>query len=111
LDGRATGRDDVRDTNVRVGDLVTRNAARSPHATAVIDEQSSISWRELDAAANRLGSGLLHLGVQRGSRVATVLRNSTAAVEILFGLAKAGLVAVPINFGLTNSEISFLIAD
>ena len=101
----------MRDTNVRVGDLVTRNAARSPHATAVIDEQSSISWRELDAAANRLGSGLLHLGVHRGSRVATVLRNSTAAVEILFGLAKAGLVAVPINFGLTNSEISFLIAD
>ncbi|HEY8458702.1 MAG TPA: AMP-binding protein [Actinopolymorphaceae bacterium] len=97
--------------NLRVGDLVARNAARTPHAPAVIDGTSSTSWHQLDQAANRLASGLLGLGLRRGDRVATVMRNGTPAVEMLFAVAKAGFVGVPINHGLTVSEVEFLLRD
>lgn len=96
---------------LRVGDLVARNAARTPHAPAVIDQTSSTSWHQLERAANRLASGLLGLGLRRGDRVATVMRNSTPAVEMLFAVAKAGFVGVPINHNLTVAEVEVLLRD
>ncbi|GIH13910.1 class I adenylate-forming enzyme family protein [Rugosimonospora africana] len=98
-------------SNLRVGDLVVRNAARMPDAVAVIDPGGTLSWRQLDRGANRLASGLLAAGLSRGDRVATVIHNSAAAVEMLFALAKAGLIGVPINYGLTLSEVRQLLAD
>jgi acyl-CoA synthetase (AMP-forming)/AMP-acid ligase II len=98
-------------TNLRVGDLVARNAERIPGAPAVIDATTTVTWRQLDRDASRLASGLLAAGVSRGDRVATVIRNSAAAVEMLFALAKAGLIGVPINYGLTLPEIRQLLSD
>ena len=98
-------------TNLRVGDLVARNAGRAPRTAAVIDATGSVTWGDLDRGANRLASGLLALGLSPGDRVATVVRNSAGAVETLFALAKAGLVGVPINYGLTGPEIRQLLTD
>jgi acyl-CoA synthetase (AMP-forming)/AMP-acid ligase II len=98
-------------TNLRVGDLLARNAGRMPGAPAVIESSGALTWRELELGANRLASGLHALGLARGDRVATVIRNGAAAVEMLFALARAGLVGVPINYGLTVAEIRQLLTD
>ena len=96
---------------LRVGDIVTHNARHSPDAAALIEGDRIISWRELDLNTNRVANGLASLGLKKGTRVATVIRNGTAAVEMIFALAKGGVLAVPINYGLTPAEVAVLLDD
>ena len=49
--------------HLRVGDIVTHNAQRSPDAAALIEDDRVISWRELDLGTNRLANGLASLGL------------------------------------------------
>jgi acyl-CoA synthetase (AMP-forming)/AMP-acid ligase II len=97
--------------NLRVGDLVVRNAGLSPDAAALIEGPHTVSWRELDERTNRIASALVHAGLATNDRVATIIRNGTGAVEMLFSLAMAGLLAVPVNYGLTPAEIKVLLDD
>ncbi len=59
--------------------------------------------------ACRLGNALL--GLSTGDRVAIPAHNRLEWVEICLAAAKAGLVAVPINFRLTAPEVAFIISD
>jgi acyl-CoA synthetase (AMP-forming)/AMP-acid ligase II len=98
--------------DLRIGDLVVRNARLRPAAAALIEPRRRIvSWADLDAATDGLAGGLCALGLRRGDRVATILRNGVASVEALYGLARAGLLAVPINYGLTPGEVGVIMAD
>lgn len=97
--------------SMRVGDVVTRNAERSPSGPALFFEGSVLTWSDLNTKVNRLASGLAAMGVRRGQRVAAIMRNGPTAVEFLFAAGKAGLIGVPINYGLTDSEIDVLIKD
>ncbi|WP_246791794.1 AMP-binding protein [Burkholderia perseverans] len=96
---------------LRIGDIVTHNARHSPDATALFEGDQRIGWRDLDLSTNRLANALASLGLVRGTRVATVIRNGAAAVEMIFALAKGGVLAVPINYGLTPGEIAVLFED
>ncbi len=55
------------------------------------------AWHE---RATRLANGLLALGLDKGDRVAVLAYNCVEWMEIYVALARAGLVAVPINFRL-----------
>ena len=51
-------------------DLVRRGAARFPDRTAVLFEDRSLTYREVDEAANRFAQVLIGQGVSPGDRVA-----------------------------------------
>jgi acyl-CoA synthetase (AMP-forming)/AMP-acid ligase II len=97
--------------NRRVGDLVIRIAKLSPNAAALMEGAHVVSWRELDQSTNRIANALSKVGLKKNDRVATVIRHGSGAVEMLFSLAKAGLLAVPVNYGLTPAEIKVLLDD
>ena len=65
----------------------------------------------MDAICNRLGRGLLGLGVRKGDRVAVLSRNSHAFAALRFALARIGAVLVPINFMLKADEIDFILPN
>src|SRR5512143_2423703 len=92
-----------------IGDLLRRSARREPNKSAVICGGVSWSFAELDAICNRLGRGLLGLGVGKGDRVAVLSRNSHAFAALRFALARIGAVLVPINFMLNPDEINFIL--
>jgi acyl-CoA synthetase (AMP-forming)/AMP-acid ligase II len=94
-----------------IGDISRRNARRYPTKTAVVFEGNELSWRGLDGRANRLGSYLLAQGLNKGDRVAIVARNTGEWPEITYGLAKAGLVLVPINARLSGAEAKYIAED
>src|SRR5262249_35560246 len=56
-----------------------------------------ISFGSLGRMADGVAAGLRRRGIERGDRVAVMLRNSPAALAMMFGLAKAGAVWVPVN--------------
>jgi acyl-CoA synthetase (AMP-forming)/AMP-acid ligase II len=97
--------------DLRIGDLLARNFKLRPNEIALIQDDHLISWRDLGNTANRTASGFEQLGLRKGSRIATIVKNDAFAIELLFTLALAGFVGIPINFGLTVDEIAVLLRD
>ncbi|WP_409330859.1 class I adenylate-forming enzyme family protein [Trujillonella humicola] len=94
-----------------VGDIARRNCRRYPTKTAVVSGDTRLSWSAVDERANRLATHLLAQGLVPGDRVAICSRNTAEWPEMSFGLAKAGLVAVPLNIRLSSPEIAHILAD
>ncbi|MBW2049012.1 MAG: AMP-binding protein, partial [Deltaproteobacteria bacterium] len=72
---------------------------------------TSYSYREFDAATDRLASGFRKLGAAPGDRIAFLHPNHTDLLLGYFGAIKAGAVAVPVNPAYTAREIMHIIGD
>src|SRR4051794_14997050 len=97
-----------------LGDLIDRT--RDLDKIAVVDlggEQSprEVSYRALDAMANGVARALKARGLARGERVAILSANRVEFLAAYFGIMRAGLVAVPVNFKFPRHTIHFIIAD
>ncbi|MFG2877547.1 amino acid adenylation domain-containing protein [Streptomyces sp. NPDC048337] len=79
----------------RLTDAFARIVAATPDATAVGDGDTSLTYRELDARADRLAHGLLAHGVTPGDRVGICLERTTELVVAMIGVLKAGAAYVP----------------
>jgi acyl-CoA synthetase (AMP-forming)/AMP-acid ligase II len=98
-------RADERWNRTAVGDILERLSRSDPEKVAIIaDEQAvadprfaRVTYRAGNETADRLANGLLALGLARGDRVAMLAENSGEAYLTKMGIAKAGLVVVPIN--------------
>ncbi|MFQ5347318.1 MAG: class I adenylate-forming enzyme family protein [Rhodothalassiaceae bacterium] len=77
----------------------------------VVADEAAVSWRDLDAATNRVANGLRALDIAPGERVGVVMENGRAMLEVLFGAMKAGVCTVPINLTVTDEAIATMLAD
>src|SRR5205823_7205482 len=68
-----------------------------PDATALIEGPRRVTYRDLDARANRLANHLLALGVGREAPVAVCVERSADSVVALLGILKAGGAYVPLD--------------
>jgi acyl-CoA synthetase (AMP-forming)/AMP-acid ligase II len=92
-----------------IGDIATNNARRYPDKRALVDADRELTWRQVDERARRLASTMSGLPV--GDRVLVIARNCIEWPEISFGLAKAGLIAVPVNIRLAPDELAHVRDD
>nr|WP_245405823.1 AMP-binding protein [Sphingobium sp. Sx8-8] len=65
----------------------------------------------LDANVARITGGLEKLGITQGDRVALLLKNSIAFVEISLAIGRLGAFPVPINWHFAAVEIDVLLKD
>ncbi len=91
-------------------------AAVMPDAPAILVQRSlgeyrRITFRELDADSTLLAAGLAGLGVQRGMRIALLVRPGIAFITLVFALFKAGAVIVLIDPGLGRGNLVNCLAD
>ena len=82
--------------------MVRSHARLRPQATGTLDSKRALTFKEWDNRASGLAQGLLAKGLQPGERVALLAYNSIEWMEMYVALARAGLVAVPMNFRLTG---------
>ena len=92
-----------------IAEAVATHARLTPHKLAVRDSHRRLSYAEWDARATRLAAGLLGLGLTQGDRVAVIAHNRLEWMEIYAGMARAGLLVVPLNFRLTGPEIAYIL--
>ena len=92
-----------------LGRQLTANAARFPGAEAVVFGARRVSYGALNERACRLANAFAALGVGRGDRVATLVHNCDAFVEVFFAAAKIGAILAPLNFRLAAREIRQLL--
>jgi acyl-CoA synthetase (AMP-forming)/AMP-acid ligase II len=93
------------------GQIVGLHADVEPEKVAASDLDRSMTYRAWNARACRLANGLLGLGLSKGDRVGVLAFNCIEWLEIYAAVAKAGLVATPINFRLVAPEIRFILQN
>jgi acyl-CoA synthetase (AMP-forming)/AMP-acid ligase II len=91
-------------------ELLRRGAARHARRTAVTCGDQSLTFSEVDAAANRIAHVLAGLGVARGGRVGLLIGNGLWSIPVDFGCVKAGAVRVPLNVRLAADEQARMLA-
>jgi acyl-CoA synthetase (AMP-forming)/AMP-acid ligase II len=94
-----------------LADAVATHARLSPQKLGARDSRRELSFATWHERATRLANGLLGLGLEKGDRVALLAYNCVEWMEIYAALARAGLVAVPINFRLTAPEIAYIVKN
>ncbi len=90
--------------------IVRRNALRFPRRAALACGERELTWSGLDARVDRLAAAFEAAGLGRGDRVAILMGNRPEYFELYFACARAGLIAVPLNYRLTPVEAAQLLA-
>ena len=91
-----------------LGQMLTVHARLLGDRVGARDLSRAMTFRQWNERACRLANALLGLGLVKGDRVAILAYNCVEWAEIYAATAKAGLVAVPINFRLVGPEVRFI---
>ncbi|HZG51626.1 MAG TPA: amino acid adenylation domain-containing protein [Pyrinomonadaceae bacterium] len=91
--------------------LFEEQAARTPSRTALVFDNESLSYAELDARANQLAHRLLREGVRADAPVAICVERSMEMVVGLLGILKAGGAYLPLDPEYPRERLSFMLED
>ena len=91
--------------------LFAAQVARVPEAVALTFEGRSLTYRELDEAANRLAHLLAGRGAGPGQRVALLLPRSAEAIVSILAVLKTGAAYVPIDPAVPAARMQFVLGD
>lgn len=84
-------------------------ARATPKRTAIIDGDRTLTYEALNDRANRLANRLLSSDLNPGDHVAILLGNRLEYPELAAGVAKAGMISVPLNPRSAAPELDFII--
>ncbi len=88
-----------------IGMVPALNARRTPNRLAIVDDEGSMTFRELDQAAHALANGLLALGVKGGDGVAILARNHRWFLIANYGCARIGARTIMLNTEFSGPQI------
>ena len=86
-------------------ELFEEQVEKTPEAVAVVYEEESVSYGELNRRANRLAHHLRSLGVKPDDRVAICLERGVEMIVALLGVLKAGGAYVPLDPGYPEERL------
>ncbi len=91
--------------------LFEEQARRTPDAIALIHNDQSISYDEVNRRANQIAHYLVDLGVAGDSLVAICLERSMEMIVALLGILKSGAAYVPLDSGYPHDRLAFMLED
>ena len=97
-----------------LGDLIRRD--RDQGKLAIIDlggeaGERRFTYADLDGMAMGVARGLKARGFARGERIAILAANRAEYLAAYYGIMRAGLVAVPVNYRFPAATIAFILRD
>ena len=92
-------------------ELFAAQAKRTPDAVAVVFEEETLSYGELDARANQLAHHLQSLGVGPEMMVGLCVERSLDMVIGLLGILKAGGAYLPLDPAYPPQRLAFMLDD
>lgn len=99
------------DRTALVHTLISAQAARTPDATALISGDTRLTYRELEARADRVAHTLASLGVGPDTPVGLYVERSLDLVVGALGIMKAGGAYVPLDPTYPKDRVALMIED
>jgi fatty-acyl-CoA synthase len=96
---------------MNVGNWIAKRARLYPGRPFLKEDEGQFDNAHFNTRVNRTAHGLRSLGVSVGERVAVLMENSSAFLEVFFACAKIGAVCVPVNTHLAASEMAHIMSD
>lgn len=94
------------DSEVLVCDDWEEAVDRFPGNVAIEDDRRTLTYRDLDAMANRFGHWAQSRRLKRGDTVALVMHNRAEYIAAWMGFAKVGVGTALINTNLTGQALA-----
>uniref|UniRef100_UPI000FD80AED non-ribosomal peptide synthetase n=1 Tax=Paenibacillus xylaniclasticus TaxID=588083 RepID=UPI000FD80AED len=91
--------------------LFEEQVERTPDRIAVVSETEQVTYRELNARANRLAHKLRKQGVRSDIRVGLLAERSVEMITGILGILKAGGAYVPIDPSYPQERIAYMLED
>jgi acyl-CoA synthetase (AMP-forming)/AMP-acid ligase II len=92
-------------------DAIATHAARKPDASALIEGERQLTWREFRERRDRLAGALVGLGLMAGEHVVINSPNSLEYVLVSAASRAAGVIPVPMNHRLSAEEVAYVLDD
>jgi len=92
-------------------ELIRRGARYFAPRPAVLFEDKTLTFAEVDELSNRFAQVLARNGVGRGGRLAILANNSLYSVPVDFGCVKAGAARTPLNARLSMDEHEHMLRE
>jgi acyl-CoA synthetase (AMP-forming)/AMP-acid ligase II len=89
---------------------VVGGAARFPHAPAVIDDDGTVTFEDLERRSNALARGLAGHGLTEGRTLAVMCRNHRGFIEVAAACSKLGVHVVLLNTGFAGPQVAEVVA-
>ena len=103
------------DTSMTFPAIFSQQAAATPDAVAVVDEEGSYSYGQLDMLSNALAAELRSLGVGapdvKSPFVSIMLGYEKAFLVAAIGVEKAGGAYVPLDYEYPNDRLLYMLED
>ncbi|WP_020122278.1 long-chain fatty acid--CoA ligase [Streptomyces canus] len=97
--------------NEGLGSWPARRARKTPHRTALIHGDTTLTYAALHTRVTRLAHALRARGIRRGDRIGYLGPNHPSYLETLFAAGTLGAVFVPLNTRLAGPEIAYQLSD
>ena len=91
--------------------LFEAQVQKTPEAIAIVSEQGSLTYQELNQQADRLAQTLMQMGVQADSLVGLCVDRSADMVIGILGILKAGGAYVPLDPSYPSDRLHFMLTD
>jgi len=89
-----------------IGMIPSVNARRTPHRVAVVDDEGTMTFRELDDAVNAVANALVSVGVKGGNGVAILARNHRWFLVANYACARVGARTILLNTEFSGPQIA-----
>jgi len=89
-----------------ISELIQKAVQKSGGSPALIGENETVSFAELERRAKAVAGGLARLGVGKGDRVAIWLPNITAWLETFCACSRIGAIVVSCNTRFRSTEVA-----
>ena len=89
--------------------FLDRSASVYPNKPAIIYNDKTYTYSEMDDRVNKLAGALRQAGVRKGERVAFMVPNIPPMLEGHYGPLRLGAILVAINIRLSAREISYIL--
>lgn len=96
---------------MNIGTLVPRHARVRPHHLAFVFGEHRFTYAQFAGRVNQVANALLGMGIGKGDKIATILPNSVALVELYWAVAQTGIVIVPLSPMLRGKGLQSLLHD
>ncbi|MBF0102019.1 MAG: amino acid adenylation domain-containing protein [Desulfobacterales bacterium] len=98
--------------HVTLADMFEQQVAVTPNHLAVISENESLTYRELDDASQRLAMYLKkHLNISANEPIGVLIDRNEHLIIALLGILKTGAVYLPLDIHYPRERIQFMIKD